>query len=182
MGRIFGLTKYFHRTGQADGFLFHHHLNAGVIILGDFPEILGGFGAFTHIDFFTFKLLVRVGHLKFFSDLHGGHELFALRIKKSDFFTDCDCGGVFLGCGKGYRNGPKRTVCQKIIIAYAFPVGLGHKTGQGAESADAHHDQVAFFTGADVDFFKALCFFQFRCQFRAFEQTAGQAFSSMRGD
>ena len=177
---VFGFAEYFNRTCQAYGLLLHHHLNTWMIIFGDLPKIFGGFGAFAHVHFFAFKLLVRFGHLKFFCYLHGGHELFAFRIKQRNFFADCDCSGLFLGSRKSYRNGPESAVRQKVIVANAFPVSLGHKTGQRAESADAHHDQVTFFTGTDIDFFKALCFFQFGCLLCAFEQTAGQAFSAMR--
>jgi hypothetical protein len=62
-----------------------------------------------------------------------------------------------------------------------LPVGLGHEAGQGAEPADAHHDQVAFFARGNRDLFQASRLFLLSLQRSAFQQTTGQSFSAMGG-
>jgi len=168
------------RAGQVELLLVHDHLDTGVIVFGDFPELFGGGGAFAHEDFFTFVLFVLLGHLVLFSDLHGGQDVVLFGIIQGDLVAFLDLVGVFLGGVQADRYRPEGTVGQQVAVADTFPVGLGHKTGQGAEAAVADHDQVAFGAGAQFDLFQAFGFFLFRFQLTAFEQAGGQSFSAMR--
>ena len=148
-GGIFRFSQNLDGTGQVQFLLVHDHLNAGMILCRDFPEFLGRGGAFTHIDLLAFVFLVRLGHLEFFRDLHGGHDFIGLRVEQGDFFAVCNAVGIFFGCRQGYRNRPEGSVCRQEIIAYTLPVRLGHESGERAESADSHHDQVTLFPGGN---------------------------------
>jgi len=177
--RIFTFAEYLDRAGEVDRALFHDHLDAGMIILGDLPELIGGGGAFTHEDFFAFPGLVGIGHREFFGDFHGGHDLFAFGIEQGDFVAFLDTVGFILSHIQAYRDGPEGAVGRQKVFAYAFPVGLGHETRQGAEPADADHDQVAFDAGRNIDFFQAIGLLEFGLALCAFQQAHGQAFSAM---
>ena len=179
---IFGFAQHLDRAGQVDRFLVHDHLDAGVVVLGNFPEILCCGGPFTHIAGFAFENLVCLGHLKFFGDLHGRHDFVPFGIIQGNLVADVEAIRIFLGSVHGDGNRPESTVRQQIIFADAFPVGLGHKTGQWAEPTDAHHDQITFYARGNLDFLETFRLFLFRLQRSAFKQAAGQTFSTMRGN
>jgi len=50
------------------------------------------------------------------------------------------------------------------------------------EAADAHHDQVALFTGGDHDFLQRGGLLEGLFALGAFQQTDGEAFAAMRGN
>ena len=60
-GGVFGFAEYFNRSGQVKVFLLHDHLNAGMIVFGDFPEFFGSRGAFAHVDFFALTMAATRG-------------------------------------------------------------------------------------------------------------------------
>ncbi len=153
-----------------------------MIFFGDFPEFFGGGGAFAHVDFFAFPCLVGIGQLELFGDLHGGHDLVPFGIVEGNFITVFDGGRIILAHVEAHGNRPEGAVGGQKTFADAFPVGFGHESGQGAESADADHDQVALDALGDRYFFKTFGFFLFSFQFSAFKQTDSEALATMRGN
>jgi hypothetical protein len=180
-GGIVTFAEHLDLAGQVDGTLVHDHLNSGMILFGDFPELFSRGGAFTHVNLFALKFLVFLADGPFFGDFHGGHDFVAFGIEEGDFVTDVDTGGFFIGDVQAHRNRPEGTIGHQKVFADAFPVCLGHESGQGAEAADADHDEVTFDATGNVDFGEAggLCFFSF--ELRAFQQASGQAFAAMGG-
>jgi hypothetical protein len=120
-------------TGPArlTGLLVHDHLHAGVIILGDLPEIFGGLGAFAHEDLFALELLVGLGHLDFLGDLHGGHDLVALGIEQGDFVAGLDGVGFLLGGIQGDGHGPEGAVASRNLSQTLFQSALVMKPVSG---------------------------------------------------
>jgi hypothetical protein len=91
-----------------------------VIVFGDLPEFFGGRGAFAHVDLFAFPGLVGFGHLEFFGDLHGGHDLVAFGIVQGDFVADVDGVGIFLAGVQGYRDRPEGAVGHQEVFTDAL--------------------------------------------------------------
>ena len=165
-GEAFAIVAFgqdFDRPGDVVFFLSHDHLHAGMIFGGHFPEFVAyGIISVAPVDFFAFPFFIGLGHLINFCDLHGGHEDALFGIEQGDLFTDFH---GFVGVeGHGYR--PESTVGQSEIFTHGFPVGFCHEAVQRAEATDAHHDQVAFGAGADVNLSQTSGFFLFGSQFR----------------
>jgi hypothetical protein len=156
-------------------------MDAGMIFRSDFPElVVGGFLAFALEDLLTFPFLVGLGHFELFCDLHGGkNHPVALQ---GNLFAHVDRVGVGLADVQGNRYRPEGAVGKGKVIANAFPVGLGHKAIQGAEAADAHHDQVALGPGADLNLLQAFGLFLLGDQFASVQFAANQTFTTMGGD
>ena len=143
--RIFAFAKHFNRASQVYILLAHYHLNTGMIILCNFPELFWSRSALTHIDLFTFIFLVCFGHFILLGNFHGCHD-FTGTGHKGYLVAVINHVGIRLVRRKSNRNWPECAIHSKEIIAYALPVGFCHKTCQRTESANTHHDQIALFT------------------------------------
>ena len=181
-GGVFTFAEDLDRTGQAKLFLAHHHLDTGVVFFCNLPELISCGGALSHEDFLAFVLFVGLGQLKLFGHLHGRHDLTALRILQGDFAALADFGGFGSAYIQGHRYGPEGAVGQQAAVTYAFPICLGHKAGQRAETTDTDHDQIAFDARGNGDLHQAFGFFELRITLCAFQQAFGQPFSTMRGN
>ena len=151
-GRIFTLGKDLDRTGQAYFLACHEHLHARMVLKSSLQEVTLAVLALALIDLFCFPFFVFLGHLKFFSDVHSGVNFtFTLQ---GNIVANIDPIGIGLGGSEHHRNRPKSTVGKKHIFTNSLPVSLGHKTIQGTEAADTHHNQVAFCLGRDWNLLK----------------------------
>ena len=113
--------------------LFHHHAHTRVIDVGG-PE----YGA---------ALVLFVDGV-FLAHGHGGKRPASLRIDERHVaaFGDTVGGGTVHGQSDG--DGPEDPIGHAHVVANAAPILISHEALEGSESADAHHHDVAHFTGA----------------------------------
>ena len=129
------------------------------------------------VDVLALPLLVGLGHLVDFLDLHGGVDDAVLGLQ-GDLLADLD---ILIGV-QGHGDGPEGAVGHEEFLAHALPVGLAHETAQRREATDAHHDQVALGAIGNVNGLQAGSLFLLGFQLGAFQQGADQALATMGGN